>query len=378
MRNMIRYSTFIILCFFIFFPSRSALPAPSDEIPKAYEVRLLRELGKYDKATELALKIINNEGAEKEELTTAYNELVQIYIIKKDQENARKYALELLRKYPDVSPDPEYYSSELINFYAELKKERFCTVTIKSNLPDIKVYIDEFFVGTTPIKREVEIGIHELKLQSPAGRIKRKRIIVETGESYNFSFEFPENETTMPVAERRFGVEMSFGTSQLKYEYNSLSYHSDNIELISGGIFSDFRTGTPIIIQPGIRFTRIGAKGELYDLIFQYYSVPIEALIFPPRNDFLFICAGIEPGILISAKEKGHISVGESTRDIRSYYTNINFTLSCGGGIRINLKWFSIQFQGKYLYGLTNIDNNPKIKIKTQTRELRVSLAIIK
>jgi len=52
--------------------------------------------------------------------------------------------------------------------------------------------------------------------------------------------------------------------------------------------------------------------------------------------------------------------------------------LLLGGGLKIDLKRFSILLEGKYLYGLTNIDNNPEIKIKTQTRELRVSLAIIK
>ncbi len=378
MRNIIRYLAYIILCFFTFFPSRSALPAPSDEVPKAYEVRLLREMGKYDKAIELALRIINNEGAEKEELTTAYNELVQIYIIKKDQENARKYALELLRKYPDVSPDPEHYSNDLINLYKELKKERFSTVTIKSNKSDIKVYIDEFFAGTTPLTRELEVGIHELKLQSPSGRVKRKKVKIEAGENYNFSFEFPENETIVPVAKRRFGVEMSFGTSQLKYENAYPSYPSENISLISGGIFSDFRTGTPIIIQPGIRFTRIGAKGELYDLTLQYYSVPIEALIFPPPNNLLFISVGIEPGILISAKEKEHTSVGESTRDVRSFYSTLNFALSLGGGIRIDFKRFSIQFEGKYLIGINDINNHPEENKSAKTRELRISLAAIK
>jgi len=376
MRHMIRCSAYIILFLFTFIPFQSTSANPSDEVPKAYEVRLMREMEKYDKAIELALKIINSKGAEKEEITTAYNELVQIYIIKKDNENARKYALELLRKYPDVSPDPEHYSSDLINFYKELKKERFSTVTIKSNQPDIKVYIDEFFVGTTPITREVEIGTHELKLQSPAGRIKRKIIKIEAGENYNFSFEFPENETIVSVAGRRFGVELSLGISHIEYEYPYLS--SSNIKLVSGGIFSVFKTGALISIKPGIRITRIGTKEGNDDLILQYYSLPLEALISPLPNDMLYICAGIEPGILISAKKKYNNSIGESTIDLRSSFTTLNMALLLGGGLKIDLKRFSILLEGKYLYGLSDINNNPSNNIKTKTRELRVSLAIIR
>ncbi|MEJ2721971.1 MAG: PEGA domain-containing protein [bacterium] len=128
------------------------------------EVITFRADGKYDSAIDKLSEIIKQYLDSDEVLKLAYNHLVQTYQEKGDLAGARRSAREALERFPDLTADEISFPPFVNDYYDELRKEMFGSLTILKP-KGCRVFLNEVHVGETPLELDlVRVGEYDLTL----------------------------------------------------------------------------------------------------------------------------------------------------------------------------------------------------------------------
>jgi len=143
------------------------------------------------------------------------------------------------------------------------------------------------------------------------------------------------------------------------------------------GIFSELRSNS-VAFQPEIIYSRQGCETDYNFYAYynrgntkinlSYLNIPLLLKVYVIKG--LNIHAGIQPGLLLAANEKGEITEHESglggprptsksiDKDVKKDYKSTDFGIPIGLGYNFSSK-FSASL--RYTYGLTEVNNDAEI-----------------
>ena len=144
-----------------------ASPGPEDNTiySRFEDVSFLRSQGQHDSAIEILRDIIDEYSESNEVLRRAYNDLDFTLLSKEDVPTATESAKEALSRFPDLAADPVYFPPRVNEIYDGLRSQMFGTLNVATKPDSCKVFLDNEFVGLSPLNLEyVRVGEYVLSV----------------------------------------------------------------------------------------------------------------------------------------------------------------------------------------------------------------------
>ncbi len=155
----------------------------STAISKFDEVIKLKVDGEYDQAIDMLQEIITEYSNSELVLRRAYNHLVAIHHEKGDTGSAVRTAREALERYPDLTAEQDWFLPAINDYYDQLRKEMFGSLTIEDP-KDCRVFLNSEHVGTTPLHLAlVRAGEYDLTLAKSGHHDYTGRVLIRLGVS---------------------------------------------------------------------------------------------------------------------------------------------------------------------------------------------------
>jgi hypothetical protein len=174
--------------------TRAARDEDIDELFE--EVTSLRAQGAYDRAIENLNGILARYAGNDEVQRRAYNHLVWTLFTKEDEEAAIGKAREALERFPNLTVNTVEIPQRMNVIYAELRAVMYGSLTI-SKPESTYVYLDEEFVGATPISLEyVRAGEHELTAKKNGYQKYLERIRIDPSGRHSFEISLERERDT--------------------------------------------------------------------------------------------------------------------------------------------------------------------------------------
>ncbi|MDR3714624.1 MAG: porin family protein [Puia sp.] len=141
-------------------------------------------------------------------------------------------------------------------------------------------------------------------------------------------------------------------------------YYHQTLVRPYGGLYAQYKLKIPIDFRVGLNYSGEGVKlkdegtGDTYNSSLSYLNIPV---FVQYRFSFGgYVEAGVQPGILLSAKEKDN---GGASFDTKQYYKSSDF--GAGVGVGYECKG-GLGFNARYIRGLAAVN-----KAGTSTEDLK-------
>lgn len=164
----------------------------------------LYENGDFDKAIGEFKQVISElkdrpeDDARNEGLFTANLYLGMSYLGKGKESLAKESFKNAFRAAPQKTLSPEQYPPKVISLYNEVVSQSLSILTVKSNLPDAEVFVDDIKKGNAPIViRNLLPGMHTVKVIA-SGQEFVKTVSLEPGRDTSIAADF-QNTGSMSV-----------------------------------------------------------------------------------------------------------------------------------------------------------------------------------
>ena len=156
----------VLIALAIGVPSSTASDLDDQSIYTRFEeVSSLRSQGHYDEAIVILKDIIREYSQSDQVLRRAYTDLVFTLLSKGDRDAAREGAREAILRFPDLEADPIYFPLSVNDMYTGLRKELFGSLNVDTRPDSCRVFLDDEFVGFTPLRMDyVRVGHYILNL----------------------------------------------------------------------------------------------------------------------------------------------------------------------------------------------------------------------
>ena len=171
----------------------------------------------------------------------------------------------------------------------------------------------------------------------------------------------------------QFGVKGGINFATLSVEDGDSAFDS-RIGAIIGG-FVTWQAFSWLELQPEVLFSSKGAKveesGISSNLIVDYLEVPILARYSRPLagNRRFYIAGGPTLGVRLRARATTEFSGGTEEIDIDDDVEEMEFGVAAGGGVELG-RWM---FDGRYTFGLSDIDADPSDAATFRNRVISVT-----
>jgi hypothetical protein len=166
----------------------AACAAPGDEaIYERFErVGSLRAQGEYETASEILRDIIREYSNSEVILRRAYSELVFTLLSKDDANGADGAAREALAQFPDLTADNLFFPPRVNEIYDDLRARMFGSISVTSRPDSCRAFLDDDFIGFTPLSIEyAPVGQYVLSI-SKAGYLDESRPVrIDPGSASN-------------------------------------------------------------------------------------------------------------------------------------------------------------------------------------------------
>jgi hypothetical protein len=131
---------------------------------KFREVAALRAEGKHDEAVVILENMIRDCADVDGVLKEAYAWLVSAHLSMDDAFAAEVAATEALKRFPAISPNPDYVGSSVVDLFDEVRKRMLGTVIVTTKPDSCQIVLDDAARGLSPLWLEyVESGEHVIR-----------------------------------------------------------------------------------------------------------------------------------------------------------------------------------------------------------------------
>jgi hypothetical protein len=146
------------------------------------EVSSLRSQGRYEDAIGVLRIILTQYSQSEEVVRRAYNDLVFTLLSKQDVAAATQSAREALYRFPNLAADPLYFPPRVNEVYDDLRNQIFGALNVATRPDSCEVYLDDEFVGYTPLRLEyVRVGEHVLNVTKSGYHEESTPVRIEPG-----------------------------------------------------------------------------------------------------------------------------------------------------------------------------------------------------
>lgn len=339
----------------------------SRDVPHISDIRLFRKLGEYERALAYLNIIMVDKKTPDDIRRRAYAELVTVFYLTEGVDSARSLAEDALAEFHDLEAEPAHHPDEVRELYDELRNIMFGRLRLASEPRTCEVYLGEERIGMTPLEGiYVPIGGHTLRISAFGYEDRLLDVDIKPGGELEHIVKLRPYR-----AEAALGIGFEAGLSIVSLDYDGAGgvfagagtvAKSTNAARFGAGVSLHMYRRDRLAVQAGVRYISHGNRvyfqsgtgtSALYDSYFRYLAVPVLVRYYLIKNPRIFLCAGPEFALLLSA-ELSRAENGEPL-DVMDYTQAGQVSLTFGAGYEIGIAGQYIMISAYRTMGLLSI-----------------------
>lgn len=175
-----------------------------------------------------------------------------------------------------------------------------------------------------------------------------------------------------------FGAKAGVNFANLNFDGDGVNVNFDQRKGFVGGLFVVWPATGPVALQTEVLYSQKGAQieedGMTGKIKLDYVDVPVLARVSSPASGgaSFHVFAGPSFGFRVSAKTEARFEDGEESEDIDDELERFDFGLVAGAGVEFG----RFVIDGRYTWGLSNINKDDEDDVKIKTRVFAVMAGI--